>query len=68
MTKQQIKAACTYAGISVNQLAAEINQTQPNLFSKIQRETLKDNELKEIAAAIGAKYFCYFEFEDGTRI
>ena len=68
MRKEQIKGALAYSGMSQRKIASELDTTQANLNTKINRETLTDQELEQIAKSIGAKYKCYFEFEDGTKI
>ena len=68
MKREQIKAAIAYAGISMRQLAEKIETSNQNLSQKINRETLTDQELKQIANILGCEYKCYFEFKDGTQI
>ena len=69
MRTDHIKKAAGYAGKSLAELARESGQTSPaNFHSKLRRETLKDEELEEIARVLGCKYRCYFEFPDGTKI
>lgn len=68
MRKEQIKGALAFANSSQAKAAEALQTTKANLNKKIMRETLTDTELEKIAESIGAKYKCYFEFEDGTKI
>lgn len=69
MKTESIKKAAGYAGKSLAELARDAGQKTPaNFHSKLRRETLKDEELEEIARVLGCKYRCYFEFPDGTKI
>lgn len=68
MRKEQIKGALAYAGKNQTEAAEALDTTKQNFYYKLQRETLTDQELEKIAESIGAKYKCYFEFEDGTKI
>ena len=64
----KIKMAMTFKGITQAQLS-EMDGTSPQNFNKkLKRETFSPEELEKIAEALGAKYQCYFEFEDGTKI
>ena len=68
MKKEQIKAALAYAGISMRQLAERLETSNQNLSQKAKRETLTDQELKQIANILDCEYKCYFEFKDGKQI
>lgn len=69
MKSEHVKKAAAYAGKSLAELARETSQKTPtNLGNKLKRGTLKDDELEELAQAMGAKYRVYFEFPDGTKI
>lgn len=64
----KIKMAMAFRNISQAQLAKMIGQTPQNFNKKLKRQTLTPEELEQIAKALGAKYQCFFEFEDGTKI
>lgn len=67
--EQKIKAAASYHGISQAKLAKEIGMTPSNFNQKLKRDTFTDEELIEIAKALGAEFQpCAFVFPDGTRI
>lgn len=64
----KIKMAMTFKGITQAQLSEMIGTSPQNFNKKLKRETFSPTELEQIAKALGAKYQCYFEFEDGTKI
>lgn len=68
MKEDEIKKALAYAGKSQRLLSDDLQETPMNLNKKIKRETLKSDDMKKIAKAIGAEYKEYFEFPDGTKI
>lgn len=68
MRKTQIKAALSYSGHTARDVSAILNRTEQNFSFKVNRETFKDQELEQIAAAIGAEYKCCFVFPDGKEI
>ena len=66
--EQKINMALAYKGISQAALARLIETTPSNFNQKMKRGTFTVEELEKIAAALGAKYFFGFEFEDGTKV
>lgn len=66
--EQKINMAIAYKGISQAALARLINMTPSNFNQKIKRQTFSQEEMEQIAAALGAVYISAFEFPDGTRI
>lgn len=68
MKADDLKKALSYSDVSKLKLAEKLDVNYNNLWKKIERETLKDDDLKKIAKAIGAEYKEYFEFPDGTKI
>lgn len=66
--RQKIDMALAYKGISQRELATKIGTSPANLNLKLKRETLKQEELEQIAAALGGVYVFGFEFPDGTKI
>lgn len=66
--EQKIKMLCAFKGVSQRKLAEMIGQTPSNFNTKIKRETLTQEELEKIAAALGCVYVFGFEFPDGTKI
>ena len=67
--EQKIKAAAAYKGISQAKMATVIGMTASNFNQKLKRDTFTDEELVNIAQAIGATFEpCSFVFPDGTKI
>ena len=66
--EKKINMATAYTGISQAELARKIGMTPQNFNLKIRRETLKLEEIKKIAEALGAEYSFGFTFPDGTKI
>lgn len=65
---QKINMAIAYKGISQAALARAIGMTPSNFNQKFKRETFTQEELEQIAAALGGSYVFGFEFPDGTKI
>ena len=65
---QKISMLCAYKGISQRKLAEMIGQTSSNFSQKMKRQTFTQEELEQIAAALGCAYVFGFEFPDGTKI
>lgn len=65
---QKINMAIAYKGISQAALARAIGMTPSNFNQKFKRETFTQEELEQIAAALGGVYTFGFEFPDGTKI
>lgn len=66
--KQKIDMAIAYKSMSQAALARSIGMTPSNFNQKYKRETFTQEELEQIAAALGAVYVFGFEFPDGTKI
>lgn len=65
---QKINMALAYKGISQAALARAIGMTPSNFNQKHKRQTFTQQELEQIAAALGGAYVFGFEFPDGTKI
>ena len=68
LTSEQIKVLCVRLGVSMSELARRINQTPQNFNAKLKRNTLTQEELKNIATALGATYEQYFVLPNGEKI
>ncbi len=66
--EQKIKMILAYAGISQAELARRIGTTPSNLNQKIKRNTLTNEELEQIASAVGCRWHAVFVTADGTEI
>ena len=63
--EQKISMALAYKGMSQAALAREIGTSPANLNQRMKRGSFTAEEMEKIAAALGAKYFFGFDFEDG---
>lgn len=66
--QQRVKASCELAGISITELAERMGTSQQNLSKRLKVGKFTQEELEEIAKALGANYISVFEFPNGTRI
>lgn len=67
-TSEQIRVLCVRTGISLSELARRINQTPQNFNAKLKRNTVTQDELNQIAKALGATYEQYFVLPNGEQI
>lgn len=61
-TNEKIRLLLKRKGMNVTSLAESINTTRQNLTNKLNRNNFSENELKEIANALGCSLI--LEFED----
>lgn len=66
--EQKLKMALAYSGTSQAELARRIGTTPSNLNQKVKRNTLTNEELDQIARALGGTWRAEFVFSDGTVI
>lgn len=67
--EQRIKAAIAYSGLSQATLSQKIGMTPSNFNQKLKRDTFTEEELQQIADAMGATFKpCAFVFADGVEI
>lgn len=66
--RNQIKAACDVAGISVTELGKKMGMSQQNFSSRLGVGKFSKAEYEKMAEILGAKFIFRFEFPDGTRI
>ena len=64
----KIKMACTFAGVSVSELARRIGTTPQNLNQRLKVGRFSAEELGKIAEALGAQFELAFVFPDGSRV
>lgn len=64
----KIKLSETYAKLSEAELARRLGTTSQALGQRIRTGKFSSDALDDIATALGAKFVCYFEFPDGTKI
>ena len=66
--QQRVKASCELAGMSLTELAEKLGMSQQNFSKRLKVGKFTQEELEEIANALGAKYISVFEFSNGTSI
>jgi len=67
-TSEKIRVLCVRSGISLSELARRINQTPQNFNAKLKRNTLTQDELRQIAETLNATYEQYFVLPNGEKI
>ena len=63
-----IRRLCAENNISLSELARRIGQSRQNLYKKMQRNTLTNEELQQIADALGVKFEQSFILPDGKQL
>ncbi len=66
--EQKLRMVLAYSGISQAELARRIGTSPSNLNQKVKRNTLTNEELMQIAVALGGTWRAEFVFADGTVI
>ena len=67
-TSEQIRVLCVRTGVSLSELARRLNQTPQNFNAKLKRNTITQDELNQIAKALGVKYEQYFVLNYGEIV
>ncbi|MDB8711911.1 helix-turn-helix domain-containing protein [Mediterraneibacter gnavus] len=67
-TSDMIRELCDRMNISLAELCRRIGQTPQNFNKKLQRETVKAEEMIAIADALGIIFEQRFILEDGSEI
>ena len=67
-TSTLVKMAVSYTGISVAELARRLGTTSAAFSQRLNRETLKPQDLEKIAAVLGAEFVMTFRFPDGKEL
>lgn len=67
-TSEQIRVLCVRTGVSLSELARRINQTPQNFSAKLKRNTVTQEELKQIASVLNATYEQYFVLPNGDKV
>lgn len=66
--KDQIKAACDVAGMSVTELGKKMGMSQQNFSKRLQVGKFSKEEYQQMAKFLGAEFVFRFEFPNGARI
>ncbi|GKV69869.1 hypothetical protein NCCP2716_23670 [Sporosarcina sp. NCCP-2716] len=64
---KKIKLLMVEREVTASKLAEMIGTSQSNLSNKLKRDNFSENELKDIAESLGAKYEAHFVLEDGRK-
>ena len=67
-TSEQIRVLCVRTGVSLSELARRLNQTPQNFNAKLKRNTITQDELNQIAKALGVEYEQYFVLNNGEIV
>lgn len=65
---KKIEMAAAYSKTSQTAIASSLDTTPQSLYNRKKVGKFSTAELEQIAEAMGAKYVCFFEFPDGTKI
>lgn len=68
IVKDQIKAACIHANVSITELANRFGISQSGFSQRMKTGKFSREEMERIAAILGCEYISYFKFPDGNRI
>ena len=67
-TSDMIRELCEKMNISISELARRIGQSPQNFNKKLQRGTVKAEEMMEIADALGITFEQSFMLPDGEKV
>ena len=67
-TSEQIKVLCLRMGISVSELARQIEQTPQNFNAKLKRNTVSEKEIDFICKKLDVKHRYFFQLPNGEII
>lgn len=66
--RDQLKAACDVAGISMSELGRRMGMSQQTFSSRAGVGKFSKEEYERMAAILGAEFIFRFKFPDGTLI
>lgn len=66
--QQKIESACIIVGINKTELAHRLGMSQQNFSKRLKVGKFSDDDFKNIAQALGCKYYSGFEFPDGKKV
>lgn len=67
-TSEQIRVLCVRSGISLSELARRIGQNPQNFNVKLKRNTITQEEQREVAKVLDATYKQYFVLANGDTV
>lgn len=65
---EKIKIILNRKNISMQELADALDMTRQNLYNKLKRENMKEEDIAKIAKALNVKYEINFILPDDTKI
>ena len=65
---KKIKVLLAEKEMTLSELAAKIDTTQPNLSNKLNRDNFSEKDLIKIAEALNVKFEGFFFLENGDKI
>lgn len=65
---EKIKIILNRQNISMQELADALDMTRQNLYNKLKRENMKEEDIAKIAKALNVKYEINFILPDDTKI
>lgn len=65
---EKIRIVLRRKKITIAELAAVMETSRQNLTNKLNRDNFSEQELHQIAEALGCKFEGYFVFDDGEKI
>lgn len=65
---EKIKILCIRCGLTMGELAEKMGQSPQNFSGKLKRESFSNQELHEMAEAVGCTYEQYFVLPNGEKI
>lgn len=63
-TSEKIRIICKKRGITLTELAARLNMSRQNLARILNKKSLNEFEIKQIAAALDCSFDTVFTFND----
>jgi transcriptional regulator with XRE-family HTH domain len=65
---EKIRILCVRNKISISELARRLNQSPQNFSAKLIKESFSQDELNQIAKAVGATFEISFILKNGDKI
>ncbi len=66
--QHKIDIACSVAGITKTELGKRLGMSQSRFSQRLKTGKFSDDDFKNIAEALGCKYYSGFEFPDGRKV
>jgi hypothetical protein len=66
--RQMLLAAANYSDTNITAIAEALGTSPSNLHRKINKNTLKNDDLLKIAEILGGEYFYYFSLTNDIKV